>query len=247
MTRDFGISKMMIRLTKRLAEVLKADIEVLNKAGLPVEFAFIFPYDISVITEPAVEKQEVIIEEPEPVIEEAAAEPEIQPEIVEEPVAPVVVEIEKPVEVVPQETVVVVKNVQQAKDSKYDKHKIDLSKYSCLYIEDQVDSQILLKVQLKDLKDIKFAVSFEEAVPLLTTLKFDFILMDINLQGEYNGLDALKIIHRMPGLETIPIIAVTAYVLPGDKEKFIAAGFIDFCAKPLFREKMVEVLERVFV
>jgi PAS domain S-box-containing protein len=125
--------------------------------------------------------------------------------------------------------------------------KLDISHLNCLYIEDQVDSQILFKVQMKGLNDIKYAVSFEEALPLLDTEQFDFIVMDINLQGEYNGLDALKIIHKMPGYEDIPIIAVTAYVLPGDKEKFIATGFNDFISKPIFREKMIESLEKIFL
>ena len=133
------------------------------------------------------------------------------------------------------------KQVQQPED------KLDLNQMKCLYIEDQVDSQILFKVQMKGLKDIKYAVSFEEALPLLDTEQFDFIVMDINLQGEYNGLDALKIIHKMQGYEDIPIIAVTAYVLPGDKEKFIASGFNDFIAKPIFREKMIESLEKIFL
>jgi len=126
-------------------------------------------------------------------------------------------------------------------------HELDLGELSCLYIEDQVDSQILFKVQLKGLKEIKYAVSFEEALPLLDSEIFDFIVMDINLQGEYNGLDALKIIKKMPGYENTPIIAVTAYVLPGDREKFIATGFEDFISKPIFREKMLRTLERIFI
>ncbi|MGB5847863.1 MAG: response regulator, partial [Ignavibacteriaceae bacterium] len=125
--------------------------------------------------------------------------------------------------------------------------KLDLNHLTCLYIEDQVDSQILFKVQMKGLKNIKYAISFEEALPLLDTDQFDFIVMDINLQGEYNGLDALKIIHKMSGYEDIPIIAVTAYVLPGDREKFIATGFNDFISKPIFREKMIESLEKIFL
>lgn len=126
-------------------------------------------------------------------------------------------------------------------------NSLDLSKLNCLYIEDQIDSQILFKVQMKGLSDVKFAVSFEEAQLLLLSHPFDFIVMDINLQGEYNGLDALKIIKTMPAFSSIPIIAVTAYVLPGDKEKFIAAGFDDFISKPIFREKMMETLEKIFL
>ncbi len=125
--------------------------------------------------------------------------------------------------------------------------KLNLADLSCLYIEDQVDSQILFKVQMKGLKDVKFAVSFEESQSMLLKYQFDFIVIDINLQGEYNGLDALKIIRTMPALANVPIIAVTAYVLPGDKEKFIAAGFDDFISKPIFREKMMESLEKIFL
>ena len=126
-------------------------------------------------------------------------------------------------------------------------NEIDLSKLRCLYVEDQVDSQILFKVQMKELKEIKFAVSFEEALPMLDSDSFDFIVLDINLQGEYNGLDALKLIKKMPNYENVPIIAVTAYVLPGDKEKFIATGFNEFISKPIFKEKMVDSLARIFL
>ncbi len=126
------------------------------------------------------------------------------------------------------------------------KKELELSKLSCLYIEDQVDSQILFKVQMKELNEIRFAVSFEEALPMMSMHKFDFIVMDINLQGEYNGLDALKIIRTMPEFQHLPIIAVTAYVLPGDKEKFIAAGFNDFISKPIFREKLIDALQKIF-
>ena len=123
---------------------------------------------------------------------------------------------------------------------------IEVNKLSCLYVEDQVDSQILFKVQMKDLRSVEFAVSFENALPLIKSHRFDFIVMDINLQGEYNGLDALRIIQKMPGYEHIPVIAVTAYVLPGDREKFIAAGFTDFISKPVLRDKLMDVLKSIF-
>ncbi len=125
--------------------------------------------------------------------------------------------------------------------------KFDMSNYSCLYLEDQTDSQILFKSQMKDLRSIEFSVSFEDAIPLLEKNKYDFIVMDMNLQGEYNGLDALRSIQRMPGYKSVPVIAVTAYVLPGDREKFIVAGFSDFISKPVMRDKLVDVLKRIFI
>jgi PAS domain S-box-containing protein len=122
---------------------------------------------------------------------------------------------------------------------------LNLAQLKCLYIEDQVDSQILFKVQMKELGNVQFAVSFEEALPLLDKTNFDFIVMDINLEGEYNGLDALRIIQKMPEYRSIPVIAVTAYLLPGDREKFISAGFNEFVPKPIFRDKMIDAMERV--
>ena len=136
--------------------------------------------------------------------------------------------------------------ITEKKEEATEVRNIDLTRLSCLYLEDQVDSQILFKVQLKDLKSVEFAESFEAALPLLKTKKFDFIMMDINLKGEYNGLDALRIIQKMPGYSNTPIIASTAYLLPGDKENFIAAGFRDFIPKPLMREKILTILRKLF-
>ncbi len=100
---------------------------------------------------------------------------------------------------------------------------------------------------MRDVKSIEFAPSFEAALPLLKTKRFDVIIMDINLQGEYNGLDALRIIQKMPGHKDIPIIASTAYTQPGARENFIAAGFSDFIPKPLLREKIIDILKRLLV
>jgi len=232
-SKDFGIPKIQINLVKILCKILNAEITIIEKAGEPSEFGFVFPDELIPAPVSSVEESENKTDKAEnfelKINRQEAFETYssgYEPEIEEE------------------ETII--PDSKQLPVVEKLMPKIDLTSLHCLYIEDQVDSQILFKVQLKELKDIKFAASFEEAVPLLHDFHFDFIVMDINLQGEYNGLDALKIIHRMPGFETLPIIAVTAYVLPGDREKFIAAGFVDFCAKPIFRERMVDVLEKLF-
>ncbi|MCF6268389.1 MAG: PAS domain S-box protein [Melioribacteraceae bacterium] len=124
--------------------------------------------------------------------------------------------------------------------------EVNFENLSCLYVEDQIDSQILFKVQMKGLKTIEFANSFEKAIPLLQSRVYDFIIMDINLQGEYNGLDALRAIQKMESHKDVPIVAVTAYVLPGDRERFITAGFTDFISKPILRDKLESVLNNIF-
>ena len=237
-TKDFGTSKLTLRLANSLLRLLRGEYKSIEEEKDKSDFNFIFPIEFSkteVVKETDEPKQlpeeEIIAEPKEELKEENPISEEIEEEFTNND------EIEEKV-TVPEEQFVEISDPGMV--------KFELSKYRCLYIEDQVDSQILFKVQMKELKEIKFAVGFEEALPLLDNEKFDFIVMDINLQGEYNGLDALKIIQKMPGYENVPIIAATAYVLPGDREKFIAAGFNDFISKPIFREKMVDTLEKIF-
>ena len=263
-----GIFKLNSQIINNLLETLGGQFIEVNENTDKHDVAFKFPQKLSGEIEspssPIVEDEISISEEEESVIEETPIDSEQQSfnineeiEIEEEAEMPgslkekeLVSEIvEQEQEHLPKETKVHVdKNeVNLKKSQETPANKNGLSSLRCLYIEDQVDSQILFKVQMKDLKSIQFAASFEEALPLLESNNFDFIIMDINLQGDYNGLDALKVIHQLPKFENIPVIAVTAYVLPGDKEKFIATGFTDFISKPIFRDKLLESLKKIFV
>ncbi len=251
-TKDLGISKMTIGLAISLLQSLNGKFEVIDQGKDKPDCRFVFPLEFSGMD----------TNKPQ---EKTGKEPGLY--ATTEKVSELKAEIknEEPVQAEPQPEEEYIKEVPPIEEKYYKKpegkqtvhptgrtpgkasERFTLSSFSCLYIEDQVDSQILFKVQMKELKEIKFAVSFEEALPLLNSYQFDFLVIDINLQGEYNGLDALRIIHKMPGLEDIPIIAVTAYVLPGDREKFIASGFNDFISKPIFHEKMMDVLEKIFL
>lgn len=122
----------------------------------------------------------------------------------------------------------------------------DFTDLSCIYVEDQVDSQILFKGQFNGMKKIDFATSFEDALPMIKSYNYDFIVLDINLEGEYNGIDAMRIIRKTPGYENCLIIGATAFMMPGDKERFLKAGFNNFMPKPVLREKLYPVLESNF-
>jgi CheY-like chemotaxis protein len=257
--KELGVSKLTAQITSTLLETLEGKFVTLQTDNGKIESGFQFPIKMvkehETIPDFETEDESIIEEETEVEIDEPIIQDEIE---IEEEVSEPLFEDDTE----PQAESTIAEKIEELEAELSDEspslekehspdpvivdEKLDVSKLTCLYIEDQVDSQILFKVQMKGLKDIQCAKSFEESAPLLESNKFDFIVMDINLQGEYNGLDALKIIHKMPGLENIPIIAVTAYVLPGDKEKFIATGFNDFISKPIFREKMIEVLEKIF-
>ena len=237
--KNYGISKFTVLLIKKLLRLLKGYVKIVEENGNN-EFGFVFPLDLSnyneTKTEPDIEldKLEYIdekwLDENFPVNDEINENINVQTSEAYEG------------EIEPEESEVLIEETPGNFNSK----KINLSELKCLYIEDQIDSQILFSFQMSELKEIKFASSLEEAIPILEHNNFDFILLDINLQGDYNGIDALKYIHKIPGFESTPIIAATAYLLPGDKEKFIATGFNDFISKPIFHDNMVESLAKLF-
>jgi PAS domain S-box-containing protein len=261
--RAYGVSRFAILSIRELIETLECKIEIIRKGIEPYEMGFIFPLK----KKAAQPEQAPVIEPRRTFIEEKAVTREIiSPRTTQIRETRVTAqtpfdrhatmagdEFEKVIPLPPtppkEEVPINYRRtmVEEFHEAPPVRKTLTLNNLKCLYIEDQVDSQILFKVQMKELGDIKFAVSFEEALPLITSQSFDFIVMDINLQGEYNGLDALKMIHQMPGFKSLPIIAVTAYVLPGDKDKFVAAGFNEFISKPIFREKMIEALEKIFL
>ncbi len=234
--QKYGISRFMLRHARKLSQLLADKVEPITKFNKPIEYGYILPVKY-------VDKEGVTINEPK----------EVTPlEDIEKPTSEVINEViesnfdseivNEKVKVVKQEEAEVVEEIEE---SEADIQKI-LGNISCLYIEDQIDSQILFKVQMRDIKELEFATSFEKAIPILKVKQFDLIVVDINLQGEYNGLDAMRAIKRMPGYDNTPIIAVTAYILPGDRERFIKAGFNDFISKPVLRDKLESVIQKVF-
>jgi len=223
--KEIGISLLTFGLCKGLLRLLGGAPVIINEKGKK-DLAFIFPLDLEAEKSKYELKEEQLIQEEIIIAEEIIDDSSKEQESV-------------------QEEKMLAEDIS-LKDSKPGlQSDIDLTQLRCLYIEDQLDSQILFSMQMKELKEIYFAVSFEQALPLLRDKEFDFIVVDINLQGDYNGIDILRIIRTVPEYENIPIVAVSAYLLPGDNEMFIKSGFSDFIAKPIFKERLLNSLERI--
>ena len=222
-TRESSISLVTLSLCKSLLRLLGGEFKVFGES----DAGFIFPLDLTKkveLTKEEAETKEEVIEEEEVEEQQDVKEEKVQVTKFEE-----------------------VTFLKEQDDKELQQQSIDISGLSCLYLEDQPDSQMLFSAEMKDLKEINFAAGFDEALPLLKSKRFDFIVVDINLQGDYNGLDVLRIIRTMPAYEDVPVIAITAYLLPGDKEKFLQAGFSDFISKPISREKLLNSLGKTVV
>ena len=82
----------------------------------------------------------------------------------------------------------------------------------------------------------------EESIIMAKKLVPDVILMDIQMPG-INGTEAMKKIREQPGLNKIPIIAITAYAMKGDREKLLNEGFSGYISKPVSIRELLKLVE----
>ncbi|MCA9915575.1 MAG: response regulator [Anaerolineae bacterium] len=112
-----------------------------------------------------------------------------------------------------------------------------------LIVED-VDMNIdLLRQLLEDDFEVVIARNGEEGVARAQAERPDLILMDISLPLK-DGYDATREIKSIDFLHHIPVIAVTAHAMNGDREKALAAGCDEFLTKPIDDDILFDTLER---
>jgi two-component system, cell cycle response regulator DivK len=113
-----------------------------------------------------------------------------------------------------------------------------------LYVEDNVDNRTLVRrVLTAEGYSIIEAVNATQALEILRNTKPSLILMDINMP-DIDGYTLTAQIKDTPGLELIPIIALTANVMRGDRERSLEAGCDGYIQKPIDIDALSEQVER---
>jgi CheY-like chemotaxis protein len=111
-------------------------------------------------------------------------------------------------------------------------------------VEDNPDNRMLVQALLEDRYDISEYETGVEAVEGLGGNIPDLVLLDISLP-EMDGTEVLAWIRKQDTLKNIPVIALTAHAMAGDRDKYLAAGFDDYVTKPILDEDvLIEAIER---
>lgn len=121
---------------------------------------------------------------------------------------------------------------------------LDTPPLNILVVEDNQVNQLVISNLLRPLGHfVQIAGNGEEALHLLENSHYDLILMDI-LMPVMDGLETTRLIREKESLtgKHIPIIALTAYAIYGDREKFLAAGMDDYLSKPIKMEDLYNAI-----
>ena len=123
-------------------------------------------------------------------------------------------------------------------------NKLFRAKYRILLVE---DNEVNRKVAVRILEDAGFSVGQAtdgfKAIEAVQTDDFSVVLMDVQMPG-IDGFDTTRRIRGFGGkFSTIPIIAITAHALKGDKDKCINAGMNDYVSKPIRAEELIRMID----
>lgn len=116
--------------------------------------------------------------------------------------------------------------------------------FSILIAEDDPSNYLLFEILLKQDYRLYHANNGIEAIELFKCHQPQLILMDIKMP-EMDGYEATAYIRKLSA--TIPIIAITAYAFPEDKERILQQGFNDYLSKPIsskvLRKKILDIIQ----
>lgn len=122
--------------------------------------------------------------------------------------------------------------------------RIQHSKKRIIYVEDDSVNRDLVAYFLSGKYELDFASDGTSGLIKLNLKDYDLVLMDIHLGNGPSGEHVLKSIREDYKTAKLPVIALTAYVMPGNKQRYLSLGFTDYIPKPFKRELLVETVDR---
>ncbi len=118
------------------------------------------------------------------------------------------------------------------KDPNTSEHK------TILVVEDDPHSQLYFRKLLSERFNVVAVISAREAWDVIHKSTVDLVLMDISLSGGEDGLSLTRRLRNEAAFKMLPILAVTAYAFPEDRQKALNAGCSDYLSKPVSSEDL---------
>jgi len=104
--------------------------------------------------------------------------------------------------------------------------------YKIAIVDDAKDNREFLQYLLSQEYDVRSYENGDEALRHFAEIIPDLVILDIWLHG-MGGVEVLKQVRRSETLRNVPVIALTADAMTGDREKYLAAGFDGYVSKPI--------------
>ena len=112
-------------------------------------------------------------------------------------------------------------------------------------VEDNADNRLLIDAILGETYRLDEYATGTEALKMMPTHPPALVLLDVSLPG-MDGLDVLARMRRDAVLCDVPVVAVTAHAMAGDRERYLAAGFDGYVPKPIVDERvLIDAIERL--
>ena len=105
-------------------------------------------------------------------------------------------------------------------------------------VEDNMDNRLLVQAILEDQYEISEYENGKEVVDGLADNIPDLVLLDISLPG-MDGVEVLEWVRSQERLKDLPVIALTAHAMSGDREKYLEMGFDEYVTKPIVDEEVL--------
>lgn len=103
-------------------------------------------------------------------------------------------------------------------------------------VEDNDDTRLIVRAILEPVFDVDECATGQEALERFERRPPDAVLLDISLPG-IDGIEVLSRLRADPRTAQIPVVALTAHAMVGDRERFLAQGFDGYASKPILDER----------
>jgi PAS domain S-box-containing protein len=134
------------------------------------------------------------------------------------------------------------KNGRSAITTQASLYRKKLKGYHVLVAEDNLTNQEIARAILEK-ADIRVDIvqNGEEAIEAIKKTEYDAVFMDIQMP-RMDGYQATRIIRKNPDFQSLPIIAMTAHAMKGDREKCLDSGMNDYVSKPIDQNRLFQIL-----